>query len=109
MVSAIGWEKLRPTSPKPSASPVLTRWILPALTARAWPVLHCLGPILLDTFQFRAVPAAAATIRAVELLYGAYGSGRKWPKVLPTSFLRPAWRDAVLSTGSEVGVERRRT
>ena len=45
------------------------------------------------------MPAAAATLRAVEVLHGAYGSGRKWPKVLPTSFLRPAWRGAVLSTG----------
>ena len=52
------------------------------------------------------MPAAAATLRAVEVLHGAYGSGRKWPKVLPTSFLRPAWRGAVLSTG---GGERRHT
>ena len=58
--------------PKPSA------WS--ALAARAWPVLHRLGPLFLDAFKLRAVPAAAATLRAVELLQAAYGSGgRKWP------------------------------
>jgi hypothetical protein len=34
----------------------------------------------------------------VELLRSVYESGgRKWPRSLPTSFLRPAWREAVLS------------
>jgi hypothetical protein len=52
------------------------------------------------------VPAAAATLRAVELLRSIYesGGGRKWPRSLPTSFLRPAWREAVLSPD---GAERR--
>jgi hypothetical protein len=51
------------------------------------------------------VPAAAATLRAVELLRSIYESGgRKWPRSLSTSFLRPAWCEAVLSTD---GAERR--
>ena len=41
------------------------------------------------------------TLRAVELLRDAYASGgRKWPRSLPTSFLRPAWRDAVLDAAA---------
>ena len=32
---------------------------LPALAARAWPVLHRLGPLFLGAFRLRAVPAAA--------------------------------------------------
>ena len=110
VVSAIGWEKLAAHVAEAERLARPDKVDLPALAARAWPVLHRLGPMFLDAFQFRTVPAAAATLRAVELLHGAYGSGgRKWPKVLPTSFLRPAWRDALLSTGSEDGVERRRT
>jgi TnpA family transposase len=74
---------------------------LPALAARAWPVLHRLGPLFLTAFRLRAVPAAAGTLRAVEALGGVYGSaGRKWPPSLPTSFLRPAWREAVLGAGA---------
>ena len=94
----------------PSAWPARTRWTCPPWPARAWPVLHRLGPVFLDAFQLRAVPAAAATLRAVELLQAAYGSGgRKWPKSLPTSFLRPAWRDAVLDSAGDGHTEHRRT
>ena len=80
-----------------------------ALATRAWPVLHRLGPVFLDTFQLGAVPAAAATLRAVEQLHETYGSSRKWPKSPPTSFLRPAWRDAVRDSGGEGSTEHRRT
>ncbi len=56
------------------------------------------------------MPAAAATLRAVELLQEAYGSGgRRWPRSLPASFLRPAWRDAVLDSGGKDHAEHRRT
>ena len=68
---------------------------LPALARWAWPVLHRLGPLFLGAFQLRAVPAAAATLRAVEAFRGVYDSGgRTWPRSLPTSFLRPSWREA---------------
>ena len=68
-------------------------------------MLHRLGPLFLGSLQFHAVPAAAATLRAVELLRAIYESGgRKWPRSLPTSFLRPAWREAVLGTD---GADRR--
>lgn len=67
---------------------------------RAWPVLHRLGPVFLGAFRLRAVPAAASTLRAVELLRDSYASSsRKWPRNLPISFLRPVWRDAVLGAG----------
>ena len=54
------------------------------------------------------MPAAASTLRAIELLGGAYDSGgRKWPNSLPISFLRPAWRDAIHHAASAGGNERR--
>jgi hypothetical protein len=69
-----------------------------ALGTRAWPVLHRLGPLFLGPLRFHAPRAAAATLRAVEILRATYESGgRKWPRSLPTGFLRPAWREAVLS------------
>lgn len=82
---------------------------LPALAARAWPVLRRLGPVFLDAFQLHAVPAATSTLRAVELLHTVvYASGgRTWPKSLPISFLRPTWRDAVLDSAGKGHVERR--
>jgi hypothetical protein len=59
-------------------------------------------------FRLRAVPAAIATLRAVELLRGTYGGGgRTWPESLPVSFLRAAWRDAVLGAPKTGGMERR--
>lgn len=71
-------------------------------------MLHRLGPLFLASFTLRAAPAAASTLRAVELLQAAYGSGgRRWPGSLPVSFLRPAWRDAVLGAASAGGNERR--
>jgi len=48
-----------------------------------------------DALPVPGMPAASATLRAVEGLRGAYGRGqRQWPQNLPTSFLRPAWREA---------------
>ena len=62
--------------------------------------------------QHHAVGAgdgAQRPLRAVDLLQEAYGSGgRRWPKSLPTSFLRPAWRDAVLDSGGKGNAECRR-
>jgi hypothetical protein len=59
------------------------------------------------TFRLRAVPAASGTLRAVEALREAYASGgRQWPRSLPTSFLRPAWRAAVQAAE---GIAARRT
>ena len=58
------------------------------------------GRCFSGSLRFHALPAAAATLRAVEILHAIYESGgRKWPRSLPTSFLRPAWREAVLSAG----------
>ena len=92
---SVGWEKLAASVAEAVRLARPDKVDLLALAIRAWPVLHRLGPVFLDTFQLRAVPAAAATLRAVEQLHETYGSSRKWPKSLPTSFLRPAWRDAV--------------
>jgi hypothetical protein len=97
VAASVGWERLAASVAEAERLARPDKVDLPALAARAWPVLHRLGPVFLDAFQLRAVPAAAATLRAVELLQASYGSGgRRWPKSLPTSFLarsngRPRW------------------
>ena len=86
VADAVGWEALARGVAEAQRLARPEGSDLPALAARAWPVLHRLGPIFLIAFR----------LRAVEALRGAYaGSGRRWPRSLPTSFLRPAWRDAV--------------
>lgn len=100
VAAAVGWDKLARSVEEARRLTRPDKVDLPALTARAWPVLHRLGPLFLGAFQLRAVPAAAATLRAVELLRGVYDSGgRRWPDSPPTNFLRLAWRDAVLGAG----------
>ena len=108
VATAVGWEKLAASVAEAERLARPDKADLPALAARAWPVLHRLGPALLGTFKFRAVPAAAATLRAVELLRDAYGSGgRTWPQSLPIGFLRTAWRDVVLGAAKTGGIEHR--
>ena len=105
VASAIGWDKLARSVEEAKRLARPDKTDLPALGTRAWPGLHRLGPLFLGSLRFHALPAAAATLRAVEILRAIYESGgRKWPRSLPTSFLRPAWREAVLSAG---GAERR--
>lgn len=99
---SIGWERLETSVADAARLARPDKTDLAALATRAWPVLHRLGPAFLGAFQLRAVPAASATLRAVELLRGAYASsGRKRPGNLPVGFLRPAWRDAVLDAGTD--------
>ena len=108
VATAVGWEKLAASVAEAERLARPDKADLPALAARAWPVLHRLGPVFLDAFKRRAVPTAASTLRAVELLHDAYRSGgRTWPESLPVSFLRTAWRDAVLGATHSVGAERR--
>jgi TnpA family transposase len=105
VASAIGWDKLARSVEEANRLARPDKADLSALAARAWPVLHRLGPLFLGSLRFHAVPAAAGTLRAVEFLHSIYeSSGRKWPRSLPISFLRPAWRNAVLNTDR---VERR--
>ena len=99
---SIGWERLESSVADAARLARPDKTDLAALATRAWPVLHRLGPVFLSTFRLRAIPAAAPTLRAAELLRGAYASsGRKQVGNLPTGFLRPAWRDAVLDAGSD--------
>jgi TnpA family transposase len=105
---AVGWDRLAASIAEANKLARPDKADLPALATRAWPVLHQLGPLFLATFQLRAAPAAASTLRAVELLQVAYGSGgRRWPGSLPVSFLQPAWRDAVLGAAHAGGSDRR--
>ena len=80
-----------------------------ALATRDWPTLRRLGPLFLNAFQFRAVPAAVATLRAVKVLHETHGSSRNWPKRPPTSFLRPVWRDAVRDSRGKSSPNHRHT
>jgi TnpA family transposase len=99
---AVGWDRLARSVAEAERLARPDRADLPALAARAWPVLHRLGPTFLGAFRLHAVPAATGTLRAVEALREVYAGGsRRWPGSLPTSFLRPAWRDAVQVAGSE--------
>ena len=101
VAGSVGWDRLAAGVAEAERLARPDKTDLPALAARAWPVLHRLGPLFLTAFRLRAVPAAAGTLRAVEALGGVYGSaGRKWPPNLPTSFLRWAWREAVLGAGA---------
>ena len=101
VADAVGWERLAASVAEAKRLARPDKADLPALALRACPVLHRLGPLFLATFQLRAAPAAASTLRAVETLRAAYDSGgRRWPGSLPVSFLQPACRDAVLDAPS---------
>ena len=108
VAASVGWDRLAASIAEANKLARPDKADLPALALRAWPVLHRLGPLFLATFQLRAAPAAASTLRAVELLQAAYSSGgRRWPGSLPVSFLQPAWRDAVLGAVPAGSNERR--
>jgi TnpA family transposase len=108
VAGSVGWERLASSIAEANELVRPDKADLLALAARAWPVLHRLGPLFLGTFQLRAAPAAASILRAVELLQIAYGnSGRKWPGSLPVSFLPPTWRGAVLNADRADNNERR--
>lgn len=84
VATAVGWEKLAASVAEAERLARPDKADLPALAARAWPVLHWLGPVFLDAFKLRAVSAAASTLRAAALLHDAYRSGgRTWPQSLP--------------------------
>ena len=110
VAASVGWDRLAASVAEAQGLVRPDKTDLPALAARAWPVLHRIGPLFLGAFRLRAVPAAVVTLRAVELLHTvAYASGgRSWPKSLPTAFLRPAWRQALLSCAGRGAVEHRR-
>lgn len=90
VTSTVGWDKLARSVAEAERLVRPDKADLPALVLRAWPVMHRLGPLFLDGFRLHAVPAAAATLRAIEALRGVYDSGgRTWPRSLPTSFSGP--------------------
>ena len=96
--TAIGWERLARSVAEARRLVRPDKTDLPALAARAWPVLHRLGPPFLAAFRFRALPAAAGTLRAVEMLRDIYqGDSKTWPRSLPVAFLKSSWRGAVLA------------
>jgi TnpA family transposase len=103
--TAVGWERLSRGVAEARRLVRPDKADLPALAQRAWPVLHRLGPPFLRAFRFRAVPAAVGTLRAVEILAAVYRSGgQNWSDSLPVGFLKPAWRNVVLTP---VGMNRR--
>jgi hypothetical protein len=94
VASSVGWEQLAAAVAEARRLIRPGKTDLVALAKRAWPVLHRIGPLVLRTFEFRAVSAVAGLLRAVAQLSGIYGD-RSWPADLPSAFLRPAWREAV--------------
>jgi len=70
-----------------------------------YPQLRRYAPILLETFEFRPVPAARDLVDAVEVLRGINRDGmRKVPPDAPVSFIRKKWESYVF--GPE-GIDRR--
>ena len=101
VADAVGWDRLARSVAEAERLARPDQADLPALAARAWPLLRRLGPLFLGAFRLRAVPAAAATLRAVDALREVYASGgRRWPRSLATAFLRPTWRAAVQEASS---------
>ncbi len=95
---AVGWDRLARSVEEARRLVRPDKTDLSALAARAWPVLHRLGPLFLGALCFRGLPAAAGTLRAVETLLAIYRSDNKdWPVSLPVTFLRSGWRNAVLA------------
>lgn len=110
VTTAVGWDRLAASITEAERLSRPEKADLNALVGRAWPVLHRLGPVFLAAFRLRAIPAGAPTLRATETLRDSYASGgRTWPKSLPVGFLRPAWRDAVLSSERQGQAQHRRT
>ncbi len=110
VTSAVGWDRLAASIVEAERLARPAKADLNALAGRSWPVLHRLGPIFLAAFRLRAIPAGTPTLRAAEALRDSYASGgRTWPKSLPTGFLRPAWRDAVLGSEGQGQIQHRRT
>ncbi len=110
VTSAVGWDRLAASIVEAELLSRPEKADLNALSGRSWPVLHRLGPIFLAAFRLRAIPAGTPMLRAAEALRDSYSSGgRTWPKSLPTGFLRPAWRDAVLGSEGQGQIQHRRT
>ena len=61
VASAISWDNLARSVEEAKRLARPDKTDLPALTARAWPVLHRLGLLFLGSLRFHAVPAAAAS------------------------------------------------
>jgi TnpA family transposase len=96
--TAVGWDRLARSVEEARRLVRPDKTDLAALAARAWPVLHRLGPLFLGALCFRGLPAAAGTVRAVETLRAVYRNDNKeWPASLPVAFLRSGWRNAVLT------------
>ena len=79
VATAVGWEKLAASVAEAERLARPDKADLPAPAARAWPVLHRLGPVFLDAFRDRPEPggapgragaAAAPSPRFFSPLYG---------------------------------------
>lgn len=77
VASSIGWVRLKASVADAARLSRPDKTDLVALATRAWRVLHRLGPVFLGAFRLRALPAAASTLRAVELLRDTYASSRR--------------------------------
>ena len=105
VAAAIGWDKLEESVEE-------AKWLVRpegpdylALAARGYPIIRKIGPLFLEAFEFRAVPAAAGVVRAVETTRAFYRTPRRpWPRDAPTRFIKKGWRTAVFTAD---GIDRR--
>jgi TnpA family transposase len=105
VAAAIGWDRLKESveEAKRLARPDGPDYL--ALAARGYPIIRKVGPLFLEAFELRAVPAAAGVVRAAETIRAFYRAPRgPWPRDAPSSFVKKAWRVAVFTAD---GTDRR--
>jgi SAM-dependent methyltransferase len=103
VAAAIGWNKLEESveEAKRLVRPDGLDYL--ALAARGYPIIRKVGPLFLEAFELRAVPAAAGVVRAAETMRAFYRTPRRpWPRDAPTSFIKKAWRPAVFTADGPI-------
>lgn len=103
---AVPWGRLEAAVAEAKALVRPDRPDMRVLAERGHAVVGRVGAAFLGAFTFHAVPAAAPVLRAVAAVVEMRGDRRRRarPKDLPTAFVRPAWRGAVLGPD---GIDRR--
>jgi hypothetical protein len=99
VADAVGWDRLARGVAEAERLARPDKADLPALAARAWPVLHRIGPLFLDAFRLRRCRPGRDAARC-RGLQEAYAGGVSGGRAACPPFLRPAWRDAVRDAGN---------
>lgn len=101
----IGWEELATSVAEAKR---LVRTDGPdrsAIVARGHTVLRAVGPRLLESLTFRALPASSGVLAGIEALRCYYAGGRRlWPKEATLAFVPKPWQATVVTSA---GIDRR--